>query len=780
MPALVRQSVFCISLVCALFLAASIAMAQSNTGPDYTQWQTIAQRAERAIDADRASDSAFEAVRAEIARYRQEFLNARQSNTNRIDTLQSQLNALGELPEDGNEPPEISSRRLELLAQLQDTRAPILKAEEAYNQADGLIREIDRILDERRADDLLKRGPTPLNPVLWPEAFENLGVAIGAIGQEIRRAISDDENREEIQSNLLVFLLLFTLGTVLIARGRRWALRMVDFLRSIGGAGTGVWSFVFSLGRIILPVLGVYFISEAIFVSGVLGVRGARLVENLPEWGAVLLVLRWLCERLFSRNEEDALIPFSRERRSELRFYGTLLAVIYVSNDFIWTLMQIANGSETDQAVAGFPILLLCALILFRMGQILNKGLATENADGEGTVDRTGYSRILQVFGKTSIAVAISAPVISALGYTTLAPEILYPTIQSLALFGLILVIQRFFADIYAWLSGRGIEARDSLIPVLIGFLLAIAIIPLLALIWGARSVEILEVWQMFNDGIAIGETRISPTNFLTFAVIFGGLFMLTRLLQSALKTSLLPKTRMDTGGQNAVVSGVGYLGVFLAALAAITGAGIDLSGLAIVAGALSVGIGFGLQTIVQNFVSGIILLIERPIAEGDWIEVNGNMGYVRDISVRSTRIETFDRTDVIVPNADFVSGTVTNYTRGNTIGRVIAPVGVAYGTDTRKVETILREIAENHPMVLATPPPNIVFQGFGADSLDFEIRAILRDVNWVLSVKSDLNHAIAKRFAEEGIEIPFAQRDVWLRNPETLTRGDKDEEPEP
>ncbi|UWQ82010.1 DUF3772 domain-containing protein [Leisingera caerulea] len=763
-----------LALVAGLAMPA-LAQLNAESRAVYQDWLKTANRAEEVIDARRASSAALETLRTELAGYRQNFLDARTDNGDRIKTLEGQLAALGEPPAEGeSEPEDIAQLRSSLEQQLKDLKVPRIVAEEAFSRANGLITEIDKIIRERRTRKLLERGPSPLNPENWPGAWRTLSRSAGSLLNETATRIGSATTAERIQNSLPALLLLLVISALLLLRGRPWAHAAGDYLRQFGSSGRGVWGFVVSLLEVILPFVGILLLTAAIDLSGILGFRGAVLLDHIPGWALLILSFHWLGNQLFSGRIDNDLVPVQEGRLNETRLMVDILAVILVLQDALSLMENIDNIPAEAHAVASFPLIMGAALVLLRLHRIGAKRRqqqSEDDTDEDGAI-AAGANRVMTMVRRATYLLGFVSPVLAAFGYVNAAEALIYPAASTLALLAALLVLQRFLGDVYGWLSGKGSEARDSLFAVLIGFLLVTLALPLLALIWGARVADLTELWSRFLEGFQIGGTRISPTAFLTFAIVFAIGYALTRLVQGSLRNSLLPKTKIDPGGQNAITSGLGYVGIFLAAVVAISMAGLDLSSLAIVAGALSVGIGFGLQTIVSNFVSGIILLIERPVSKGDWIEVGGLMGYVRDISVRSTRIETFDRTDVIVPNSDLISGTVTNYTRGNTVGRVIVPVGVAYGTDPRKVEAVLNEIAKAHPMVLLNPAPTVVFQGFGADSLDFEIRAILRDVNWVLSVKSDLNYEIAKRFEEEGIEIPFMQRDIWIRNPEALAQA--------
>ncbi|MFW8636590.1 DUF3772 domain-containing protein [Cribrihabitans pelagius] len=757
----------------------AFAQLNSEDRAYFERWIRTAERAEEVIDARRASSAAMEQLRTELTDFRQTFLDARGENADRIQTVQGQLDALGPAPGEGeSEPEDIAALRAALNTQLDHLKVPRMVSQVAYNRADGLIGEIDKIIRERRTDRLLERGPSPLNPENWGPALRTLARASQGLLNETLAQATSDTTRERTRKNLPAILFLLVLAALLIFRGRPWAHSAGDYLRQFGSSGRGVWGFIVSLLQVGLPLLGIIFAVGAVNLAGLTGARGSFLLDFVPGWAFLILSFHWLGNQLFTSKIENDLIPVQEGRRNITQLMVDVLAVVLVLQDALSKMAELENVAEPAHAVLSFPLILAAALVLLRLHRIgaRRRKQQTEDEDnGDDGAIAAGAGHVFTLVRRAIYFLGFISPVLAAFGYVNAAEALIYPAALTLALLAALLVLHRFFGDVYGWLSGKGQAGRDSLFSVLIGFVLALLALPPLALIWGARVADLTELWSQFLEGFQFGETRISPTAFLTFAVVFAVGYALTRVLQGSLRSSLLPKTKIDPGGQNAIASGLGYVGIFLAAVVAISMAGLDLSSLAIVAGALSVGIGFGLQTIVSNFVSGIILLIERPISKGDWIEVGGLMGYVRDISVRSTRIETFDRTDVIVPNSDLISGTVTNYTRGNTVGRVIVPVGVAYGTDPREVEAILGEVAKAHPMVLMNPAPTVVFQGFGADSLNFEIRAILRDVNWVLSVKSDMNYEIAKRLDEAGIEIPFAQRDIWLRNPEALQQPPQD-----
>ncbi len=306
---------------------------------------------------------------------------------------------------------------------------------------------------------------------------------------------------------------------------------------------------------------------------------------------------------------------------------------------------------------------------------------------------------------------------------------------------------------------GRGLS-------IVLHALLAVFTLPGVLLAWGFSVADVMSGVKSLFFGFQIGQLKISLFQILLALALFVGLLSATRLLQRWLKSGMLRPDRFDPGIANSIHQGVGYAGFALATLAAVSFGGIDITNLAIVAGALSVGIGFGLQSIVNNFVSGLILLVERPIKVGDWIVLRGGgEGYVRSISVRSTEIETFDRSSLIVPNSELISNVVTNWTHRNALGRVVVKVSASYKSDPDMVLRVLAEVAKASPNVMTQPAPLISLDNLGPDGLEFSVRVVVPDINRALLVQTQLRTGIFNAFRSHGIEFPTAERDIYLRD---------------
>ena len=735
----------------------------------YKTWENTVSRAEAVLIAGRASEKSLEILRDEINNWRSSFKSKTGLNSDRISLIQTQFNALPSAPDDGSNDP-LKIRRDELKTLLNELKVPGLRANDAFIQADTLISEIDLLLRARQTDALLTNVESPLRPSIWAQGASQSFNALFAPINEFRLIeISDAQKTNFRIQAVSIFALVF--GALI-----SWVVGL-KLTNSIGGITKKTSEkriravkFPISILELIFKFVSILLIVKAFHLSGMIGLKGSLFLDQLPYFSALLLFALWLPNQLFSSDVGlFSSLNLNNKLTAKSNFAGA--AIILILFDLSGTGLAQASIAQDTHSFAVLLITLFASIILWRVCKSISEieNLLPEKQK-EDEQRRISLSRRLpNLIYRLLLTSLILAPILVSAGYVNAGLELTKSTILSLGLLLTVIIIQDYVVDLYLIVLGEEEDNRDQLIPILLSFVLLLISLPFFAVIWGVRQQELLEIWSNFQSGFELGTIRLSPGLILSFLVIFTFGYMLTRFVQSALQSTVLPRTTIDRGAQTAIISGVGYVGIFLAAIIAFSTTGLDLSSLAIVAGALSVGIGFGLQNIVSNFVSGIILLIERPVSVGDWIEVSGKMGYVRDISVRSTRIETFDRSDVIIPNADLVSGVVTNYTRGNTVGRLIIPVGVAYGTDTKTVETILREIAEAHPKILKDPGPSVVFQGFGSDSLDFEIRAILGDVNWMLSIKSEINHQIAERFAKEGIEIPFAQRDIWIKNPESL-----------
>jgi small-conductance mechanosensitive channel len=264
----------------------------------------------------------------------------------------------------------------------------------------------------------------------------------------------------------------------------------------------------------------------------------------------------------------------------------------------------------------------------------------------------------------------------------------------------------------------------------------------------------------------SIGDTTITLGTMLYLTVLVVALFYITGKLKTWIVEGLLLRSQVELGVRHAVGNIVRMVFLALGLIIILQTTGINLSSLTVLFGALGIGVGFGLQGVTNNFVSGIILLLERPIKVGDRIEVGNVNGDVINISPRATTIVTNDNIAIIVPNADFISSKVVNWSYTNRNVRFNFPVGVSYGSDPEQVRSVLLEVARAHHGVLKEPGPSVLFDSFGDSALNFVLRVWTRDFSTVPGVlRSELYFAISRAFKEQGIEIPFPQRDLHIKS---------------
>jgi small-conductance mechanosensitive channel len=293
-------------------------------------------------------------------------------------------------------------------------------------------------------------------------------------------------------------------------------------------------------------------------------------------------------------------------------------------------------------------------------------------------------------------------------------------------------------------------------------YIVALALgIPLILITWGFQITDIRAWVVSFFTEFRIGNISISIVGIFGGLLLFALGYIVTRWTQKWIDGNVLARSHVDVGVRNSVKTGIGYLGVGLAVIVGVSAAGINLSNLALVASALSVGIGFGLQNIVSNFVSGLILLVERPFKVGDYVVTGATEGIVKRISVRATEIETFRQQAIIVPNSDLINAAVGNWTLKNRIQRSEIKVSVSYDSNPELVISILLDIVAEVPEILRNPEPHVEFLTFGGSSLDFELRFHLADMSDGLRVRNAVRIEILKQFKEKGVETPFPRSEV-------------------
>ena len=525
-------------------------------------------------------------------------------------------------------------------------------------------------------------------------------------------------------------------------------------------------------GRVQSPILfGSLGISAAIALSLSISPSDSWIIRLglSPFLASILyLLINWITGPFSPADtDEKSVSDAARNLKQRLNFLSLILIITYIVFGPEWLGSELAS----DQSLMRIT---LVSLMIFALIPVLNKSTSLFMEDGQyGVIRFMGYS-------------ALALSFISELsGFHNLSSFVLNGFILTLFSTYFLWSLLALTENTVKWINGStnlvGIRIRSAMdltrdagkskLAIYQLFFDAsfwIIYLSILIRVWDPTGTLVETLSSYATDGIPMGDIRVIPTNILAGIIAFTILAGLTGWVKRWIDKRWLRQITPDRGARDALVTVVGYTGFSISALVGLSISGVNITGIAVVAGALSVGIGFGLQAIANNFVSGIILLFERPIKAGDFVSVGDVEGFVRKISIRATEIETLDNQDMLIPNSELISGRVTNWVLHNPYGRLIVKIGVAYGSDIEKVAAILEDSANQHEQVISdgrASPPKALFMGFGDSSLDFELRVRITDIKRRYDVLSDLNFSINQRFASEKIVIPFPQRDLHIRD---------------
>lgn len=793
-----------LKILCGLFILFSItgnciaAPAASNNVPvaetidtvDYAEISKEIERIQTGLSKQGISKDVIDGYVSYLSLTENEMAESRKNLEKQIKFIQKQLDALGTAPKEGEtEDSAITMRRDELTQQLTYHDRIIKENDLLLIKMEDLMVQILNVRNQTIYGDLMTKQSAMINPLVF---FKDLKAYIIFFWDIVKspvewyNSIPQDQRSYTLLSIAVMFvILMIALALAIFLKRfilRNWGYKAENTTPSFNRKVIAAIAVAVARGLIFAFLVGgciLWMVSTKIFGDTLL-----NTVLMVTAFTTLLAIVEATVSRVtFAPNYPNwRLVNIATEKATR---FTRMIYLFIIVNSIAAIQVVVAEEAKYSTETAHFVMMIssfVKAFFLIWFAKIsfdtyrdeFKEDSAESSSEEDDSAINSGFRMIL-----LSHIFCVGTFALSLFGYPELSLFIFNYLIISLILCGLLEVARRSIIDIFKriiiggpWLKKyrnrkRLVEKMDFWLKVIINPAIILVGIFMLLNLWGLPGDFILSLGRRLLFGFKIGGIEISLIAIILGILVFFGSLTVVRIIRKHLAENVLPKIDMDDGVKHSMVSGISFIGFIISVLLAIIAIGVDLTNLAFIAGALSVGIGFGLQDVIKNLVAGIIILLERPFKVGDWVVLGGVEGTIQQINIRSTELLSFDKMSVIIPNATLISSAVTNKTHGDNMSRQSVSVGVAYGSDVEKVTKILLDCANEHKLVMKTPIPYVLFKDFGSSSLDFELRFYVRDILKGWTVPSDLRYVINKRFIEEGIEIPFPQVVVHQGNEE-------------